>query len=105
MRLWVKPLPAIQLITACLVWMGTWLTKFRVWVRTCSRTGQILWLLLAGLLAICICVARRRKRLAICTVHWWGLAHTAPDGMRRDESLCLRRNWGEDTILVESHTI
>jgi hypothetical protein len=69
----------------------------------CSWAGQIL-LLLAWLL-VRLCVARRRKRLAICAVHGWRLPDTTPDSVSRDESLCLRRDWSEDAVLIESHAV
>lgn len=103
----MRPLPAIQLITACLIVGSTGRTIFRMnLVRTCSWTGQILLLLrLAGLLAICFRMARRRERLAICAVHGRWLSDTAPDGMRRHKSLSLSRDWREDAVLVESHAV
>jgi len=103
-RLGVKPLPANHCVTARLIWRSTRRTIFRMsWVRTCSGAGQIL--LLARRLAIWLAVAGRRKRLAVGTIHWRRLANTAPDGVSRNESLRLGRNWGEDAVLIEPHAV
>lgn len=104
MRLRVKPLPTRQRVTACLIWGGTRRNMVRMsWVRTCSWAGQIL--LRARWLAVGLAVTRRRKRLAVGTVHWRGLADTAPDGMSGNKGLRLGRNGGEDAVLVEPHAV
>jgi hypothetical protein len=104
MGLWVRPLPAIQLITVCPVWRSTGRTIVRMnWVRTCSGARQIL--LLAGRLAICFRMARWRKRLAICAIHGRWLPNTTPDGVCGDKGLRLGGDGGEDAVLVEPHAI
>jgi hypothetical protein len=101
------PLPANQLFTTCLIVGRTgWTTKFRMnWVRTCSWARQIA--LLAGLLllAICFCVARRRKRLTVCAIHWGWLSDTSPHGMCRHKCLRLRGDGRENAVLVEPHAV
>lgn len=97
------PLPAIH-FAACLIVGGTRRTIVRMnWVRTCSRTGQILWL--PCWLTICLGMTRWRQRLAVGTIHRWRLSDTAPDSVGRYESLCLRGHRREDAVLVEPHAI
>jgi hypothetical protein len=104
MRLRVRPLPANQRVTACLILRSTVRTIVRMsWVRTCSGAGQIL--LLARRLPIGITVARRRKGLPIGTVHGRRRSDAAPDGVRRDEGLRLGGDGGEDAVLVEPHAV
>lgn len=87
------------------VWLGRWWAR-RIGRRRicCSGAWQIL-LLLTRRLAICLCVANRRKRLAICAVHWRRLPNAAPYRVRRHKGLCLGRDGGKDAVLVESHAI
>jgi hypothetical protein len=100
----VRPLPAIQRITACLIVRSTRRTIVRMnWVRTCSRTGKIL--LLVRRLPIGLGVARRRERLPVGAVHGGRLSHTPPDSMSRHKSLCLSGDGSEDAVLVESHAV
>jgi hypothetical protein len=103
----MRPLPANQLFTTCLILGCTgWTTIFRMnWVRTCSWARQIA--LLAGLLllAICFCVARRRKRLAVCAIHWGRLSDTSPYSMCRHKCLRLGRDGRENAVLVEPHAV
>jgi hypothetical protein len=96
----MRPLPANQRVTACFVLRSTGRTIVRM---TCSGTGQIL--LLTRRLPIGIAVARRRQRLPIGTIHGRRLADTTPDRVRRDESLGLRGDGGEDAVLVEPHAV
>jgi hypothetical protein len=104
-RLWVRPLPAIQLITACLILGNARWTIVRMsWVRTCSWARQILRLL-PGWLAVGFPMVCRRKWLAVRAVHGRGLADTPPDGVRRDKSLRLGGDGGEDAVLVEPHAV
>ena len=104
MRLGMRPLPANQRVTACLILRSTRRTIVRMsWVRTCSGTGQIL--LLPRRLPIGIAMARRRKRLPVGAVHGRWLADTTPDGMRRDEGLGLGGDGSEDAVLVEPHAV
>lgn len=104
MGLWVRPLPAIQLITVCPVWRSTGRTIVMMnWIRTCSGARQILPP--ARRLAICFRVARRRKRLAIRAIHGRWLSDTTPDGMCGDEGLRLGRYGGKDAVLIEPHAI
>jgi len=104
-RLWVRPLPAIQLLTGCLIVRSTGRTG--IWislVRTCSGAGQIL--LLAGrLLAIGLGVARGRKGLPVGAIHGRRLSDAPPDGVGGDKGLRLRRDGREDAVLVEAHAV
>jgi hypothetical protein len=101
----MRPLPAIQLLTATLILGSTRWTIVRMnWVRTCSWARQILRLLPRGL-AIGVPVACRRKWLSVRAIHGRGLSNTPPDGVRRDKGLRLGRDGREDAVLVESHAI
>jgi hypothetical protein len=104
-RLSVRPLPAIQLLTTTLILGRTRWTIVRMnWVRTCSWAGQILRLLPRGL-AIGVPVACRRKWLSVRAIHGRRLSDTPPDGVCRDKRLCLGGDGREDAVLVESHAI
>lgn len=96
------PLPASQVVTAALICTGR-----TIGIRTCGGAGQIALLLLprARRLAVGICVARRRQRLPVRAVHGWRGAHTAPDGVRGDKGLRLRRDGREDAVLVEPQAV
>jgi hypothetical protein len=98
----VRPLPA-HLVTAALIRVGTWRT---IGIRTCSRTGQILGLLLrARRLAVGVGVVGGRQRLAVGAVHGRGLADAAPDGVGGDKGLRLGRDGREDAVLVEAQAV
>jgi hypothetical protein len=103
----MRPLPAIQLFTTCLIMGSTGWTIFRMnWVRTCSGARQIALLArLLLLLTICFSMARRWKRLAICAVHGRWLPNTPPNGVCRNKSLSLRRDRRENAVLVEPHAV
>lgn len=104
MRLWMRPLPATQRITASLILWSTWRTMVRMdCVRTCSGAGQIL--LRATRLCVGLVLARRRKRLPVGAIHGRRLSDTAPDRVGRDKSLRLGRDGGEYAVLVEPHAI
>ena len=45
------------------------------------------------------------ERLTIGSVHGWGGSHSTPNSMCWNESLSLRRDGGEDAILIEPHTV
>jgi hypothetical protein len=103
-RLWVRPLPAIQLLTGCLITRSTGRTVLWIsLVRTCSGAGQIL--LLAGLLAVGLGVARRRKGLPVGTVHWRRLSNAPPDSVGGDKGLRLRGDGRENAVLVKAHAV
>ena len=102
----MRPLPATQRVTARLIVRGGRRTiGIMSWRRTwrACRARQIS--LLPRRLTICIRMARWRKRLSVGAVHGWRVAHSTPDGVRRDKSLRLRRDGREDAVLVEPQAI
>jgi hypothetical protein len=105
-RLRERPLPATQRVTARLIVRGSRRTVgIMSWGRTwrARRARQIR--LLPGRLTICIRMARRRKRLAVGTVHLRRVWASTPEGMRGDKGLRLSRDGCEDAVLVEAHAI
>ena len=99
----MRPLPA-HLVTAALIRVDT---GRAIGIRTCSRTGQILGLLLlrARRLAVGVGVVGGGQRLAVGAVHGRGLADAAPDGVGGDKGLCLGRDGREDAVLVEAQAV